>query len=278
MDTEYSKLPIGVFDSGVGGLTVLAAIHDLLPHENLIYLGDTARVPYGTKSPDSVKRYASQAADALISRHVKALVIACNTASAISLELLQQQHPDIPIIGVVEPGALAGCQHSVTGHIAVIATESTILGKAYHQAIEKIRPEAKVVGKACSLFVSLAEEGWTEGELLEQIIKRYLADLLSEAQDQGLLIDTMVLGCTHFPVLKEAISTVTGKGIELVDSASTTAESLKLYLNRKEIENVQPEAGSIRFLVTDGKERFARVAKIFFGHNVDFSSIELVDI
>lgn len=278
MKSETQQLPIGVFDSGVGGLTVLSAIHQRLPNENLIYLGDTARVPYGTKSPESIKRYASQAADTLIQRNVKALVIACNTASAVSLELLQQQHPNIPIIGVIEPGAEVGCQTSRTGHIAVIATESTIYGQAYHQAITRIRPEAEIVGKACSLFVSLAEEGWTEGDLLQQIIRRYLNELFDEAKERNLSIDTMVLGCTHFPVLKNAIAAVVGNSIQLVDSALTTSESLKSYLAKTDLENGNTKRGEITFLVTDGRERFSRVAKTFFGHSVDISAIELVDI
>lgn len=278
MSTELQQLPIGVFDSGVGGLTVLSAIHQLLPNEDLVYLGDTARVPYGTKSPDSVRRYAAQAANGLISSNVKAIVIACNTASAVSLDLLQQQHPDIPIIGVVEPGAEVGCKSSKTGHLAVIATESTIQGGAYQHAIARIRPEAKVISKPCSLFVSLAEEGWTEGELVEQIIATYLDEVTGSSAQHDLSIDTLVLGCTHFPVLKRAIANVIGDDVNLVDSATTTAESLKSYLCYHGLDNQSNTSGEIRFLVTDGKERFSRVAATFFGHKVDISSVELVDI
>lgn len=275
---SIEELPIGVFDSGVGGLTVLSAIHQLLPQENLIYLGDTARVPYGTKSAESVQRYASQAAEVLTERKIKALVVACNTASAVALERLKAEHSDIPVIGVVEPGANAVSKVSQNGHIGVIATESTIHGRAYHKAIHRYRPEAKVVGKACSLFVALAEEGWTDGKLVEQIIERYLSELLADARQLKLELDALVLGCTHFPVLKEAIANVLGEGISLVDSASTTAATLQHYLVSHGLESTYREAGDIRFLVTDGRDRFARVAQTFFGDKVDPAEVELVDI
>lgn len=270
-----ARRPIGVFDSGVGGLTVLDAIHRALPWEDLIYLGDTARVPYGTKSPDSVSRYARQAALALVRRDVKALVIACNTASAVALEVLRASYPSLPIIGVIEPGAEASCLASTSGCIGVIATEGTIQGGAYQQAITRIRPEAQVSGQACSLFVALAEEGWTEGELLEQVLARYLVPLL----DAIPAMDCLVLGCTHFPVLKSAIGRVVGGGVRLVDSAETTANAIFQQLD--ELGELHPErdrCGQISYLVTDGPDRFARVAKTFFSGAIARQAVELIDI
>lgn len=270
-----ARRPIGVFDSGVGGLTVLDAIHRALPWEDLIYLGDTARVPYGTKSPDSVSRYARQAALALVRRDVKALVIACNTASAVALEVLRASYPSLPIIGVIEPGAEASCLASTSGCIGVIATEGTIQGGAYQQAITRLRPEAQVSGQACSLFVALAEEGWTEGELLEQVLARYLVPLL----DAIPAMDCLVLGCTHFPVLKSAIGRVVGGGVRLVDSAETTANAIFQQLD--ELGELHPErdrCGQISYLVTDGPDRFARVAKTFFSGAIARQAVELIDI
>ncbi len=273
------ELPIGVFDSGVGGLTVLQAIHRLLPRENLLYLGDTARVPYGTKSAESVSRYAVQAAKVLVERNIKALVVACNTASAVAVSDLQALYPHIPVIGVIEPGAVASCRASKTGHIAVIATESTVRGEAYPLAIRKIRPDAVVEQAACSLFVALAEEGWVEGELLEQILARYLQPLLA-AHPESKTVDCLVLGCTHFPVLKQAIAAVAGPNVSLVDSAETTAQVLKLRLDAVDLS--APERVStmeqVQFLVTDGPERFARVASIFFGDKIGAHSVSLVDL
>lgn len=270
-----ARRPIGVFDSGVGGLTVLDAIHRALPWEDLVYLGDTARVPYGTKSPDSVSRYARQAALALVRRDVKALVIACNTASAVALEVLRASYPSLPIIGVIEPGAEASCLASVSGCIGVIATEGTIQGGAYQRAIERMRPEAKVSGQACSLFVALAEEGWTEGELLEQVLARYLVPLL----DATPAIDCLVLGCTHFPVLKNAIGKVVGDGVRLVDSAETTANAIYQQLDEQgELHPERDRSGQITYLVTDGPDRFARVAKTFFTGAIARQAVELIDI
>jgi len=271
-----ARRPIGVFDSGVGGLTVLDAIHRALPWEDLVYLGDTARVPYGTKSADSVARYARQAALALVRRNVKALVIACNTASAVALDVLRESYPSLPILGVIDPGAEASCRASRSGRIGVIGTEGTIQGGAYQRAIQRLRPDAIVTGQACSLFVALAEEGWTDGELLEQVLRRYLAPLSSGNQPR---IDCLVLGCTHFPVLKSAIANVVGDDVCLVDSAATTAAAL--YQQLDQLGELHPErerTGAIDYLVTDGPDRFARVAGTFFSRAVDRSNVELIDI
>lgn len=267
---------IGVFDSGVGGLTVLNALRQALPSENLVYLGDTARVPYGTKSALSVRRYAEQAVCALRSRKIKAIVIACNTASAMALEHLQLCYPDLPVLGVIEPGAEAACRASTQGHIGVIATESTTNNQAYQKAILRRMPDARIRAQACSLFVALAEEGWHEGELVEQIVARCLEPLLKT--DTHAPLDTLVLGCTHFPALSAAIARVVGDEIRLVDSAVTTAQAVKQVLEANALQNRSDHAGNLTFLVTDGPERFARVATNFFSEQIDAGSVELVDI
>ncbi|MCP4598917.1 glutamate racemase [Neptuniibacter sp.] len=270
-----SNLPIGIFDSGVGGLTVLNAIKDLLPNEDLIYLGDTARVPYGTKSAASVMRYAEQAAAALLSREVKLLVIACNTASAVAVEHLQKLNPEIAVVGVVEPGAQASCLATKNNHIGVIATEGTVNNQAYQSAILKRKPDASVTAQACSLFVALAEEGWHEGELVESIIGECLKPLLdSDCQTE---MDTLVLGCTHFPVLKESIANIVGDKVSLVDSADTTATVVKSFLSERQLLNEQ-KAGHVSFLVTDDPARFSRVAKNFYQGDIEQGEIQQVDI
>lgn len=279
---DVCDLPIGVFDSGVGGLTVLSALHATLPHENLIYLGDTARVPYGTKSPDSIRRYASQAAGLLVQRGIKLLVVACNTASAVALEALSAQFAPLPVIGVVQPGARAGCEQSVNGVIAVIGTESTISGGAYQQAIQMLRPDARVVATPCSLLVALAEEGWFQGAIVEAVIRQYLEPML-RAPD-GLAVDSLVLGCTHFPVLSEAIRAVVGPHVALVDSARTTSDDVAIQLaslgiaRSAQSQQGAERKGSIHILVTDGPERFARVAGHFFNGTIDLAQIEQVDL
>lgn len=271
---DISQLPIGVFDSGVGGLTVLNALRKQLPSENLLYLGDTARVPYGTKSADSVTRYAEQAAAGLIERGIKLLVIACNTASAVAVEPMQALYPDLLVIGVVVPGAQACCNTSKNKSVGVIATESTVNNRAYHNAIKAIAPEMQVTAQACSLFVALAEEGWHQGELVEQIVSKCLKPLVDTAPN----IDTLVLGCTHFPVLKEPISRVLGDDIQLVDSAETTAVAVAEELIEHALLNPQSSAGNEHYLVTDGPERFSRVARQFMDRDIELNQIELVDI
>jgi len=273
---DPARLAIGVFDSGVGGLTVLNALRRALPQEHLVYLGDTARVPYGTKSALSVRRYAEQAVCALRSRNIKAIVVACNTASAMALEHLQSCYPDIPVFGVIEPGAEAACRASTQGHIGVIATESTTNNQAYQKAILRRMPDARIRAQACSLFVALAEEGWHEGELVERVVARCLEPLLGTDNQHPL--DTLVLGCTHFPALGKAIASVVGSDIRLVDSAQTTAEAVKLELASRDMLNASEVSGGLSFLVTDGPERFARVATNFFSERIDPASVELVDI
>ena len=267
------ELPIGIFDSGVGGLTVLKALRTRLPHEHFLYLGDTARLPYGTKGPETVSRYAVQAAGHLVQRGIKLLVVACNTASAVAIPALTTEFAPLPVIGVVEAGAEAAVRVSKSGHIAVLATESTVNGGAYERAILARRADAHVFSQACSLFVALAEEGWVQGTLVESVVKEYLTPLRQEKRHEGL--DTLVLGCTHFPLLKDAIARVAGSGVTLVDSGETVAETVERQLgDRKRAAG----KGSVRYLATDGPERFARVGSFFLGENIAPRDVESVDL
>jgi len=267
-------LPIGVFDSGIGGLTVLRALMERLPCERFLYLGDTARLPYGTKTAATVERYALQAVDELTGRGVKALVVACNTACAAALPALQAAHPDLPVIGVIEPGAAAAVAATATGRIAVLATEGTVRGGAYQREILKRMPRAAVMAIPATLFVALAEEGWTEGEVAVATARRYLAPLFVTAPDAP---DVLVLGCTHFPPLIAAIRQVVGQGVAIVDSARTTAMALEQLLEARQLGAAQG-SGAAEFLVTDGEERFGRVGPVFLGRDIAPAAIERVDL
>jgi len=263
--------PIGVFDSGIGGLTVFRALARRLPAERLLYLGDTARVPYGTKSPETVTRYTRECARFLLHRDIKALVVACNTASAVALPVLDGEFP-VPVLGVLDPGAERACRVSASGRIGVIGTEATIRSGAYAGAIRRIRPEAGVIAVACPLFVPLAEEGWTEGEVARLVARRYL-----EAFD-GDGIDALVLGCTHYPLLKGVIAEVIGPGIALVDSAETVAVKAAEMLASRGL--LSPPADSPapehHFYVTDSSKRFEEVGSRFLG--TPMGRLEQVDI
>ena len=267
--------PIGVFDSGVGGLTVLAALRAALPAEHLLYLGDTARVPYGSKTPESVARYALQAASALVDRGVKALVVACNTASAVALAPLTREFAPLPVFGVIEPGAAGVVAASASGRIAVIATEGTVRGDAYRRAILARAPQAAVVSAAAPLLVALAEEAWTEGAVVDAVLARYLDPLFEVAAAP----DALVLGCTHFPVFRQAIVAKLGAGVAVVDSAATTAVEVAAALTGAGLARpAAAGAGGMRFLVTDGPARFARVGGVFLGAEVVPDAVELVDL
>lgn len=266
--------PIGVFDSGIGGITVLKALRAALPHEDLVYLGDTARLPYGTKSAETVTAYATQATKHLLGHDVKMVVIACNTASAVALEPLKRALAPIPVIGVIEPGAKAGTKATKTGRIGVIATEATVKGGAYVRAIHAAMPEAEVTQAPCGLFVTLVEEGWVKGDVAEAAAKRYLAPLFKGRNAP----DTLVLGCTHFPVLARTIAKVVGRQVKLVDSAATTAKAVTGALAEKGLAAKRKGKGRTRFLATDSTERFARVGGIFFGEEIATKDVELVDI
>ena len=268
------RLPIGVFDSGVGGLTVLRALRDALPHEDLVYLGDTARLPYGTKSPASISRYAGQATATLQDRGIKLLVVACNTASAVALQALRDQMDPIPVIGVVEPGASAAVKARPAGRHLVLATEATVRYGAYRQAILRRDERAQVRELACEMMVSLAEEGWTEGNIAEAIIRRYLEPLAELSFEP----DSIILGCTHFPLLRPAIRRVVEEKTAIVDSASTTAGVAAALLAANNLLNEQQGQGRLQLMATDGAGRFARVGGRFIGEDLDASDIELVDL
>ena len=275
--------PIGVFDSGVGGLTVLRALAERLPAERFLYLGDTARLPYGTKTADTVIRYSVQCAGRLVERGVKALVVACNTASSVALPALAAAYPGIPVLGVVEPGAEAAVAATRNGHVAVIATEGTVRGGAYLRALQARRPGLRVTQVPCALFVSLAEEGWTEGAVADAVAHRYLDAVFTGPEAP----DTLLLGCTHFPVLKATLSSVVGSGVTLVDSAATTAAAMEALLAGMDaLEQAPAVSETLRgqqlprfhFLATDGLERFARVGATFMGAPIATGELELVDL
>jgi len=271
---ENTALPIGVFDSGVGGLTVLKAIRLALPNENLVYLGDTARLPYGTKSPASIARYAAQATAKLREQDIKMLVVACNTASAVALDVLQEQMAPIPVIGVVEPGAMAAVAARPGGSHLVLATEATVRLGAYRTAISALDPAASIKEQPCEMLVALAEEGWTRGKIASSIVRRYL----EEAKDNAFTADSVILGCTHFPLLREAIIAAVGDSVDVVDSAGTTAAVVCEVLSSMGGLNEGSEPGSLQLLATDGITRFARVGGRFLGTTLTAQDIHLVDI
>lgn len=265
---------IGVFDSGVGGLTVLRALRAALPSERFVYLGDTARLPYGTKSAQTVVRYSLQCADALLRRGIRCLVVACNTASASALDALRERHPALPVIGVIEPGAEAAVAASLSQRIAVIATEGTIDGGAYQRAIRRLSGSARITARACSLFVAMAEEGWTEGPIAEAVARRYLNPIFMQDEPP----DTLVLGCTHFPVLAPAIRAVLPPSVRLVDSAATTAAAVLRRLGGGRAPAVAGNSGSVTWLATDGAARFARVGGTFLGEALRADAVQIIDL
>ncbi|HKS36289.1 MAG TPA: glutamate racemase [Verrucomicrobiae bacterium] len=254
-----AELPIGIFDSGVGGLTVVRQIHRVLPREDLVYLGDTARVPYGTKSPGTVVRFACEDTRFLVRQRVKAVVVACNTASAWALPILEQEF-DIPVFGVIIPGVQAALRQTQNHRIGVIGTAATIRSQAYSRAILARDGTAKVFVAACPLLVPLVEEGWTHRKITNAILQTYLSPLL------GRRIDTLVLGCTHYPLLKHAIRAVVGSAVALVDSAESCARFLNERLQQGDLlSKGRRRAGRIQPFVTDEVERFDEQARRFLG-------------
>ncbi len=269
MKNDIKNAPIGVFDSGIGGLTVAKELIKTLPGEDIIYLGDTARVPYGTKSGRTVIAYSHSNTEFLISKGVKLLVVACNTASSVSIPSLREEF-DIPVIGVIEPGAKKAVSVTRTKKIGVIGTPSTINSSAYKKAIEKIDPSIEVISRPCPLFVPLADEGWTEGEIIERIAEQYLTPI----KETG--IDVLVLGCTHYPLLKNTIQKIMGSDITLVDSAQETASQVKDILTNKDLLNDSGSKSNREFYLTDVSDTFLSVAGRFLGEKID--KIEMVDI
>jgi glutamate racemase len=257
-----SPAPIGVFDSGMGGLTVVREIMSQLPNESIIYFGDTARVPYGPKSPDTVLRYSREITSYLRGEGIKALVIACNTATAHALPALRREY-DLPIVGVIEPGARAAAAATKSRHVGVIGTAGTIKSRAYEKEIKKILPDAEVTAQACALFVPLVEEGWVDTEPTRAIARNYLAPLVS-AQ-----IDTLVLGCTHYPLMKTVIGNVVGRQVRLIDSAYETAREAGELLRQQNLENTEPHRARYRFIASDAPDTFLGLGQRFLGSPID---------
>ncbi len=247
------NLPIGVFDSGVGGLTVVKEIMSQLPDEEIIYFGDTARVPYGNKSGETVTAYSRQITRFLLSKQVKAVVIACNTASAFALETIRQEVP-VPMLGVVKPGAKTAAAATRNGRIGVIGTEGTVRSGLYEEYLREINPRCRVYGQACPLFVPLVEEGWIRDEITKQVSDRYLSNLLKED------VDTIVLGCTHYPLLREVVQETVGERVTLVNPAYETARELKKMLAERDWLNDGSKPPNHTFYVSDGAEKFRQFA------------------
>ncbi len=252
---------IGVFDSGIGGLTVLHRILEVLPRENTVYLGDTARAPYGTKSVETVLRYSYENSEFLLEKGVKLVVVACNTSTAIALSQLKNRLA-VPVIGVIEPGVRSALQSTRTGKVGVIGTEATIQSGAYTHALKAANPRVEIYSRACPLFVPLVEEGWTDNEVVEMTVKTYLGGFSQSG------IDTLILGCTHYPLLKKAIRKFVGRGVRLVDSAEETAKEVESVLKRKSIIRKRG-SGAHSFFVTDAPERFIKVGRRFLGEKVE---------
>ncbi len=257
-----SNRPIGVFDSGLGGLTVLKEINKLLPNENIVYFGDTARVPYGSRSKETVIQYTFQAINFLISKNVKAIVIACNTATARTLKLAQEKY-DIPIIGVIEAGARTAAYTTKNNIVGVIGTQGTINSKAYNTEIGKINKDIKIIDKACPLFVPIVEEGWANTDVAHLTAQRYLKELI----DQG--IDSLVLGCTHYPLLKRTIGDVVGESIKLVNPAKETSKDLKEILEMKKLIRYDNTKIKSEYYVSDIPEKFAMLASEFLNREIE---------
>lgn len=261
--------PIGVFDSGLGGLTVLKEINKHLPNEDTIYFGDTARVPYGQRSKETIMKYTFQAINFLSTKDVKAIVIACNTATARALAEAKEKY-DIPIMGVIEAGAKSAVEYTKNKTVGVIGTAATISSNAYNKAIARMDESVEVIGKACPLFVPLVEEGWANKEISSMAAHMYLDELVEKG------IDSLVLGCTHYPILKRTIGEAVGMDIKLINPAKETALSLKSVLKENGMLNEKNEEGTCKYFVSDINEQFSKVAGEFLKR--DIKDIEKVEI
>jgi len=259
--------PIGVFDSGIGGLTVLKEIVKEMPSEDTIYLGDTARVPYGIRSPETVTRYSLDNTRFLFSKDIKFLVVACNTASSVSLDRIKSVVP-IPVIGVIEPGANAAVKATNNKKIGIIGTEATVRSDSYTRLIKAIDSDIEVSGLPCPLFVPLVEEGWTDGEIAALIAEKYLEEIKSRD------IDTLILGCTHYPLLKTIIAKVMGEGVRLIDSAVEVAKEVKTILDNSGLSRTEKQNPRREFYVTDSPLRFRKVGERFLDNKIEH--IELI--
>jgi glutamate racemase len=261
--------PIGVFDSGIGGLTVVSALRALLPNESIFYLGDTARVPYGGKSEATVQRYSLEIAAMLLEEKAKTVVVACNTASALALPQLEKTLP-VTVTGVILPGARAAIAKTRTGHVGVIGTRATIKSGAYERALRSLNPDVRVTTRACPLLVPLIEEGWLQSAITDEIIMQYLGPLIEEG------IDTLVLGCTHYPLLRDAIGRLLGGGVTLVDSAENCASAVQELLVRENLRAPATNGGSLQVALTDPPDSFLHVAREAL--QLDVGEVQLRDV
>lgn len=257
-----SSRPVGVFDSGIGGLTVADAIMRQLPRESIVYFGDTARVPYGPKSPETVRRYCHEISRFLVAQDVKAIVVACNTATAHALPELQEEMR-VPVLGVVEPGARAAVRATRNGHIGIIGTSGTILSRAYEDAIRDLAPDVRVTSRACPLLVPLVEEGWTEHPVTQEVAREYVVPLVQAG------VDVLVLGCTHYPLIKKLLCRVAGPGVQLIDSAAETAAELGDLLRQHSIEAPPDAEPAHRFVASDDPLQFLQLGQRFLGNAID---------
>lgn len=254
------KLAIGMFDSGVGGMTVFKEVKELLPHEHIIYFGDTARVPYGNKSPRMVTKYALESALFLLTKGIKLLIIACNTSSAFALQILQRRMP-VPVIGVISPGATEAVRHTKSGRVGVIGTRTTIKSMAYERSIRKLNADMEVFSRACPLFVPIVEEGLEHDEIARLIAEKYLGDL----RETG--IDVLVMGCTHYPVLEDVIRQTMGSGVEIVHSGKETAKEAFKILEERDLFNKRGR-GKYEYFVTDSPESFREIGGRIVGEEL----------
>ncbi len=261
--------PIGIFDSGIGGLTVAKRIISMLPNENIVYFGDTARVPYGSKSNSTVIEYAIQDAQFLINKNVKLIIVACNTASSVALDSLKRKY-NIPIIGMIEPGASLAVKKTKNKRVGVIGTNSTINNKAYSEQIKTLDSEISIIEKACPLFVPIAEEGWLDHEATKLIAIEYLQDFIDAK------IDTLILGCTHYPLLAETIQSIMGEKVTLIDSGYAASLQVENYLEGRGVRNDSHQAGTHQFYVSDLPNKFKTIAERFLGSEVNH--IEKIDV
>lgn len=261
MTAHLQERPIGVFDSGIGGLTVVRALTARLPHENIVYFGDTARVPYGTKSPQVVREYAAQDAAFLAEHQVKMIVVACNTVSAVAIDVVRKL-ARVPVVGVIQPGAEAAVHASTRGRIGIIGTQATVNSGAYAHAIRILAPEARVTAISCPLFVPLAEEGWIDHQVTMLTAKEYLFPLTLEK------IDTLILGCTHYPVLRAAIAAAVGPGVALIDSGEAAALDVERVLDGNGLRNPSNQRPRLQFFVSDIPDKFTEVGERFLGQSM----------
>lgn len=263
---QNASRPIGVFDSGIGGLTVVSALRELLPNESIFYIGDTARVPYGGKSASTVQRYSVEIAAMLLEENAKAIVIACNTASALALTILDETMT-VPVTGVILPGAAAAISATRNGHIGVIGTRATIRSGAYERALHSLAPDVRVTARACPLLVPLIEEGWLESEITDRVIMQYIEPLIIDD------VDTLVLGCTHYPLLRPAIARLLGDAVTIVDSAENCANAVRQLLLESKLAAPASNRGGLRVALTDPPDAFLEVARSAL--QLDVGEIEL---